>query len=68
MHLLIFFFFFSGVSRPGNWAHSGTAIGARTFLSAGSFELQRSPASSQAILPIERCCGQKCPRSDLVAV
>jgi MFS family permease len=44
-------------------ADLGTTTEARTFLSAASSERQRSPASSQAVLPIEHCCGQECPRS-----
>jgi hypothetical protein len=44
-------------------ADLGTTTGARTFLSATSSERQRAPASPQAVLPIEHCCGQECPRS-----
>src|ERR1035437_2354042 len=47
-------------------AYSGTTTGARTFVSAASAERPRVPTNSQAILPIERCCGQECPRSGVL--
>ena len=42
--------------------------GARTFLSAASPEWQHALPRFQARSPIERCCGQECPRSGSGAV
>src|ERR1035437_3895434 len=52
----------------GDRAHPGTANGARTFLSAATFDEQDGSGTGRSALAFGARCGQECPSADLEVV